>query len=191
MLRSRRRITIAIGYGIFLMVVAGWTALLYQYPPGVIVDNLGVKNGFVVAFLAALLGGLSTFTSAPYTFVILTLGAGGLNPFLLGLVAAAGLVLGDTTSYLLGYYGREVVSGVWQERINRFSAWLVARRYAWVVPLLVFIYASFFPFSNDVVVISFGLARYPFKKLIIPLALGSVVFNTLVALAGAYGMSLF
>lgn len=174
---------------LFLLLLIGWIVLLQYLSPTGVVEAIGVRNGYIVSFVTAFLGGLSIFTSVPYTFVVITLAVGGLNPILLGLSAGAGLILGDITLYLIGYHGRRVFS----ERVqvaffDPFRMWLFKRNHRWAVPLAVFLYGAFIPFSNDIVVISFGLARYPFWKLMIPLGIGSVIFNTWVAFVGAYGV---
>lgn len=178
-------------FGFFLLFLATWSILIYQFPPDAIVERLGVTNGFVIAFIASFLGGLSTFTSVPYTFVVVTLGAGGLHPLALGLVSAFGLFLGDSTSYLLGYYGHHVVPNGLQEELQKVHEWLMNRKRAWVIPIYIFLYGAFFPLSNDFVVISFGLARYPFWRVMIPLALGSIIFNMILAYLGKYGVEYF
>lgn len=178
-------------FGFFLLFLAAWSALIYQFSPIEIVENLGVTNGFAIAFITAFLAGVSTFTSVPYVFVVVTLGAGGLHPFFIGLVSAFGLFLGDSTSYLLGYYGHHVVPNGLQEELQKVHAWLMARKRAWVIPIFIFLYGAFFPLSNDLVVISFGLARYPFWRAMIPLTLGSVVFNIMLAYFGKYGVEYF
>mgnify|MGYP001563716617 CR=1 FL=1 len=180
-----------VAFGFFLLFLAVWSLLLYQFPADEMVKNLGVTNGFAVAFIAGFLGGVSTFTSAPYPLVVITLGAGGLNPFLLGLVAASGLFLGDVTSYFFGYYGHHVVPNGLQTELERFRNWMLGRKRAWMAPVLIFLYGAFFPLSNDIVIISFGLARYPFWRVMLPLGLGSIIFNTILAFLGKYGLEYF
>jgi membrane protein YqaA with SNARE-associated domain len=180
-----------VAFFIFLAFVIAWTIFLFNYTPAEIVELVGVENGFIIAFIAALLGGISTFSSVPYTIIIITLGAGGLSPIGLGLVAALGLFFGDTTSYFLGYSGNGVVPSRLQEKLQRFHTWLVQERFTALLPVFIFLYGALFPFSNDVVAISFGLARYPYWKVMIPLTLGAVVFNTLMAYIGRYGSQLF
>lgn len=165
--------------------------LMYQFPPQEVVEKLGITNGYGSAFIAGFLGGVSTFTSVPYALVVVTLGAAGLNPYGVGLLAAIGLFLGDTTSYVLGYYGHHVVPTGLQIELQRFREWMLRRKRAWMIPIFIFFYGAFFPLSNDVVIISFGLARYPFWRIMIPLGLGSIVFNTLLALGGAYSVGYF
>lgn len=61
----------------------------------------------------------------------------------------------------------------------------------WVVPSALFLYGSLIPFSNDFIVISLGVAHYPFWKVMIPLGLGNITFNIWLAFAGAYASQLF
>lgn len=180
-----------IAFGFFLLFLVTWTVFVSQFSPGEIVENLGVTNGFVVAFIAAFLAGVSTFVSAPYALVVITLGAGGLHPVIIGLVSAFGLFLGDSTSYFLGFYGHHVVPNGLQKELQKVHAWLMEQKRAWTVPIFIFLYGAFFPLSNDFVVISFGLARYPFWRVMIPLALGSVIFNMILAFIGRYGAGYF
>jgi hypothetical protein len=44
--------------------------------------------------------------------------------------------------------------------------------------------------SNDVIVIPAGLVKYPFWKVMLPLALGNLVFNTWLALVAVGGYDL-
>ena len=178
-------------FGFFLLFLVVWTFLIYQFSPNEIVEKLGVRNGYAVAFIAAFLAGISTFTSAPYALVVITLGAGGFSPLFIGLVSAFGLFLGDSTSYLLGYYGHHVVPNGLQEELQKVHAWLMARKRSETIPIFIFLYGALFPLSNDFVVISFGLARYPFWRVMIPLALGSVIFNMMLVYLGRYGVGYF
>jgi membrane protein YqaA with SNARE-associated domain len=180
-----------IAFIFFLLFIATWSILVYQFPPQELVNRLGVTNGYAIAFIAAFLGGVSTFTSVPYAIIVITLGAGGLDPYLLGAVSAVGLFFGDITSYFLGFYGHQVVPTRLQVQLQKVHRWLLNRKYPWTVPMVIFFYGAFFPMSNDFVVISFGLARYPFWRVMIPLGLGSIVFNTLLAFVGQYGITLF
>lgn len=172
--------------GIFLL----WTLIVFQFSPERIVQALGIENGYLIIFLLAMVGGLNMFTGIPYHLVLVTLGAGGLNPFLLGLSTGIGVMMGDSVSYLVGYHGREVLSPRFQALFGRVYTWALTQP-SWRIPLMLFLYGSLIPLSNDVLVIPLGIAHYPYWKLMIPLGLGNIVFNTGAALLGAYGLAEF
>ncbi len=160
---------------VFVLFLLGFASLFYFSSPDSIIAYLGVENAYVVIFILAVIGGLSTFSGVPYHLVLVTLATGGASPVWLGLCAAVGVMLGDATSYFIGYSGREIIPVKIQKWLNSFYAY--GARYPRLMPLAFFVYGSVSPFSNDFIVISAGLAKYPFWKVMLPLALGNVVFN--------------
>ncbi len=162
------------------IAIAG--TLLYITPSG-IVELVGVENGYALIFVFAFVSGLSLFVGVPHQIVLLTLSAGGLNPFLLSSAATIGVMLGESTSYFLGYHGRVLTPS----HSLRMQRWLTAveKRYPKLLPFFFFILGSL-PVSNDVVTIPMGLAHYPFWRLMIPLAMGNLVYNTFIAFFGRF-----
>lgn len=169
---------------VFVCFFIGFSLTFYYASPEQVIAFLGAENGYVIMFLLAMIGGLTTFSGVPYHLVLLTLAAGGLHPLLLGLCAAVGVMLGDTTSYFIGYEGREIIPDKIKNALQRLFAF--GARYPRTLPVFFFLFGALTPLSNDFIVISAGLAKYPFKKVMIPLALGNIVFNVGVAYAGYY-----
>jgi membrane protein YqaA with SNARE-associated domain len=136
---------------------------------------IGLKNAYALIFVLAFLGGMTTFSGIPYHLVLITLATGGLNPLLLGISTAAGVMLGDSTSYYVGYQGSVIIPGALQKilmMIRNFGL-----KHPKILPLFFFLYGSLSPFSNDFIVISMGLSQYPFWRVMVPLGLGNLVFN--------------
>ena len=171
---------------VLLSIFAIWIIFLYNFSPTEIVAFVGVENGYVLAMVLALIGGTSLIFPFPYHIVIFTLAAGGLNPFLLGLFAGTGIFIGDSTSYLIGYTGREIITGRVQKLFKKFYDWMI-KKPKWVLLTSLYLYVSISPLPNDFLVIPLGFARYPYLRIALPLWLGSMTFNTILALAGFYG----
>lgn len=167
-----------------------WTYFLFRSPLTEIVGVFGALNGYAVAFIVAFLAGLSTFISIPYYLIVAVLAAGGLNPILLGITAGIGVMIGDSTSYFLGYRSNSIVPSRLSLVFKKFYEWLLARP-SWLVYLLLFLYGILAPLPNDFVVIPLGAARYPYWRLFIPLGLGNIIFNVAVATLGIYGWHYF
>lgn len=148
-------------------------------PPEEAIEIVGVENSYLVLFLLAFFSGLLAFSGIPYHWVLIAFAVGGLEPWLLGLAAATGVIIGDSTSYLVGYYGHHVVPDKLRGSINRLSSFM--HRHPRLVPAFFFVYGSIAPFSNDLVGITTGVARYPFWRVMLPLGLGNLVFNTTLA----------
>ena len=140
-------------------------------------------------FALAFLGGLTTFSGIPYHAVLLVLASGGLNPLYLGISAASGVMAGDATSYYIGYSGSALVPRRLERILQKFCSVCLARPR--ILPVLFFLYGSLVPFSNDFIVISMGLARYPFWRVMLPLGAGNLVFNISLAYFALYAYDLF
>lgn len=173
----------------FIFMFLAWTFFISQFSPAELVDAIGSRNGYVLSLASAFIGGLSAFIAFPYYLIVLTLGAGGLDPILLGLAAAVGLFLGDSTSYVLGLYGGELLPVKAQKTLLRFTDWVIGKSF-WKASAVLFLYGALAPLPNDLLIIPLGLAQYPYRYLMIPLGLGNLVFTTGIAYAGAYGINL-
>lgn len=152
--------------------------------PEKIIGFVGTSNSYLLMFILAVIGGISTFTGVPYHFILMGLAAGGLNPLLLGFVTAIGVMIGDSTSYLIGKHSSHLLPGKLKKPLEKISLFLL-KRPALVSPTLI-IYGTLSPFSNDFIVISMGLIGYSYFKVILPLTLGNILYNIGLAYLGLY-----
>lgn len=167
-----------------VLFFVGFSLLFYYSSPAAIIGFVGVESSYLLISILALLGGLTTFSGIPYHLILVALAAGGLNPFLLGITTATGVMLGDSTSYYIGYQGATIVSSTLQKNLQRICSFCL--KYPKFFPLFFFLYGSLVPFSNDIITIPMGILRYPFWRVITPLGLGNLFFNTSLALLAAY-----
>ena len=181
--KKEKRVFVAVA---ILAIFFAWAIVLYEIPPTEIVASVGIHNGYLLAFFSAVLGGTSILFPFPYYLGVFTLAAGGLNPFLLAVVAGTGVVIGDSTSYLVGYSGREILTGKTQLIFKRLYEWSL-KKPKWVLTLVLYLYPALSPLPNDFIMIPMGLARFPYFRLIIPMWFGNMTFNLWIALAGIYG----
>ncbi len=147
------------------------------------VQFFGVTNGYIVAFAVAFFASISTLINFPYQLVIFSLASGGLNPFILGVSASGGEILGDSISYLVGYHGHHIMPTKLQNSFKKFTSWCI-KGPSWLTSTVIFLYGAFVPLPNDLIIIPLALGHYPYKKMVIPLVLGNICFNTTVALLG-------
>ncbi|NOS67665.1 MAG: hypothetical protein HOO67_04860 [Candidatus Peribacteraceae bacterium] len=171
-----------------VLLFATWTFLIYQYPPGEIVDFFGTQNGYVATLFLSFIGGISIIVPIPFHLALMTFAAGGLNPVLLGVMATIGQASGDSTSYLLGFSGRKLVSVSHFTSVERFQKWCMGLSY-WKFAGALITYGAISPFSNDWLLIPMGIAHYPYRKVMVPLEIGNLIFNVGAGLLGTYGLA--
>lgn len=173
------------GYALVLVMVLAWSVALYYVTPDVIVSRLG-DHTWPAVFAAGVLGGTSILFPFPYYLVVATAAAGGANPMLVGLSAGLGVMIGETTSYLVGHAGRAVLPAKASEAFALLHRW-VADTHSVRFYGFLFVYGSVMPLPNDVIVVPLGAAGVSYWRVILPLGAGNIVFNTATALLAASG----
>jgi len=169
------------------LVVIGISVFVFLY---VSADDLitfvGIENAFLLMCTVSFLGGLTTFNTVPYYSILILLVGAGLDPLWVGCASAAGVMAGDSVSYVLGRQGARAIPS----RLRIAFSYLYTFAYAhprWF-PLICFIYGSLSPLSNDLITIPAGMARVSYVRVMVPLALGNIVFNIGLAYFALYGL---
>lgn len=171
----------------FLIPIVGMAAIsiiLSQFSPEEIVNAVGTSNAYALMFVLAMIGGISTFTAVPYQLVLMGFAAGGINPLLLGTITALGVMVGDSTSYFIGRQSGNIMPEKMQNNLGKITE-LLLKKPKLITPILI-AYGGFSPFSNDFIVISMGMIRYSYWKVILPLTTGNIFYNVGLAYLGYY-----
>lgn len=152
----------------FLFFIILWVTFV---SPEKVVSLVGVEKGYLLIFIFALFG-VSGFTSAPfYTLLFTFIASGEFNVFLLALVSAPAMTIGDSLFFFLGYKGHGVVGG----RLHRFSSWIEGKP-QWITPLFAYLYSSFFPLPQDVLMVFLGLGKCKFRYIFFAVLFGNITF---------------
>ena len=141
-----------------------------------------LTTGLIITFWVCVVGNLLPFPT-PYTWVVcyssLPFIRGNIYiPFLVGLVASLGCLVGEMGGYLIGRSGAEIVS---EEKINNLKPiqeYLI--NHPNLAPILIF-WAALTPISDDLIVIPLGLIKYSPKKTLFFCWLGKLGFMLIFA----------
>lgn len=160
---------------IFLAVVVLTILFFSVVTPEAVIDQVGIQGGYLILFILALLGVSSVVSASFYTTLVVFAASGEFNPFLMGIVAAPGRVVGDSLFFFLGLHSREISSRFWQKTTNTLAIW-VERFPRWAPMALTFGYTGFTPFPQDFLMIAMGLANIRFRLVFPFLLLGNATF---------------
>ncbi len=177
--RPRTLFTIVLFAG--LVAVSLWITLT---PADTLIGYFGTENIFLFMYLIAFVGSISTFASIPYPLILIGLAAGGVDPLLIGIVSALGVMTADSLTFIVTARGRALLS----DKIRAAAEQLGARVRAHprlLTPGLV-LYGTVAPLSNDFAVITLATMRYSYWRVIPPLAVGNMVYNIGIAYIGVY-----
>lgn len=127
--------------------------------------------------MISFIGSASVIFPVPYTIVIFFLG-GVLDPLFVAISGGLGSALGEFSGYVLGYYGRKIVS---EERRRKMDYML--RIFEKHGPITIFLFALT-PLPDDLLFIPLGVMRYPFFRAFIPALLGKILMTFILAYSG-------
>jgi len=157
-----------------------WTNFLVSIVTGS--QNFVSKWGYLGIFIVSLISSASIILPIPNFILIFTFGS-TLNPFLLALFASIGSTIGETTGYLLGLGGKEILEKKYSRQLKRVKK--MFKKYgsvAWIVIL------GASPLPDDIAGIFCGVIRYDFKKYFIATFIGKLILYLVLAYSGHYSI---
>lgn len=148
------------------------------YGPENIIDSIGVGNSYIVLFLFAVFGGVSFATSFSFFTSFATFYIGGLNFFVLVLIGAVGLSIGDSVFYYLSFKGSDFIeNSSYANKIKLLSDFVNNKVNPKYMFLFVLVYAAFIPLPKDILCIVLGISKYSYFKFISAFFIGNILFN--------------
>lgn len=135
------------------------------------------RTGYLGMLVISIIAGLNLFVPIPAgTFAPVYAAAGFPLPGIIA-VLTIGTTIAGGIGYLIGALGKHVASLKYpkvQERIQTFAC----SHHALILPA-VFLFASFSPLPNEVILIPLALAGIKFRHLLLPLIFGNLIYQTL------------
>jgi len=158
---------------IFLLaLLVLWTAVFSFIHPERLVDELGVNNIYLIVFLLAVFGGLSTVTGTSFFIAVSAFSIGGADPFLLGIFGGIGIFISDTIFFLVAKYGVNKIS-----LENKRAIWIrdkMSKLPNWIIFPVTYVWLGFTPLPNDLLMIILALSCISYKKILPVVFAGSI-----------------
>ncbi len=140
----------------------------------------GLKNyAYLGVFVVSLLSSATVVVPVPGIVVFVPL-LSTLNPVLVGVVGAAGSIIGETTGYAAGYSGRDLATR--GRNYVRVEGWMKKRG-----SLIIFLFAALPVLPLDVAGIVAGALRFPLWKFMLVAGTGKVIKYVALMLLAAWG----
>jgi len=140
------------------------------------------KWGYIGIFLVSLVSSASILLPIPNFILIFTFGS-TLNPFLVALLASAGSTIGETTGYILGLGGKEILEKKYRRQLKRMKK--MFEKYGSIVWIII-LGAS--PLPDDIAGVFCGVIKYDFKKYFIATFIGKFILYLILAYSGHYSI---
>lgn len=164
---------------LFSLIVI-WLSMVYYIGAREIIEAIGLENVYLLIFIIAILSGSSSFVSASFFAIYISIASGLDSYFLLSVFGGLGLSVGDSIFYYLGTRGRKIDGKKWQKMLTKLSSW-VKKQSLFLIYIIIFIYNAFTPLPGDILNISLGLSGINYKKVIPIIILGNIALLYIVA----------
>jgi hypothetical protein len=166
-----------------ILLIALWAVLLIFVSPTEIIENIGVQNAYIIIFLLAVIGGLSTLTGSSFFVTLATFASGGADPFLLGIIGGLGIFISDSIFFFLANQGVKVFDekeSLFRVKILR----LIEKVPQWLLGVFVFIYVGFTPLPNDILMLGLALGKVRYRSVALAILAGSFSIALITAFIG-------
>ncbi len=164
---------------ILFFILAVWFS--YQIKDNDAVQILVQKLGYIGVFVLAFVSGFNVILPIPAMSFLPIFTEAGLHTLAVVAVISFGMTMGDSVGFLLGKFGSEIIErSSWPTWLQKFEAFL--NKYKYGLPVFLFLYASFVPLPNELVVIPAAATGQKWWMILVPVFLGNILLNTLIAL---------
>jgi len=148
-------------------------------------NNVASEWGYFGIFIISLIGNASIIFPLP-TFILTFTFAAILNPWLVGLVSAAGATLGELTGYAVGRGEGRASKKNQKMLLEKTEKWI--GKYGMFPVIILF---ALTPLPDDIIGLIAGFIKYDIKHFLIATFIGKLILYTAVAFAGFYGITMF
>lgn len=143
------------------------------------------KLGFIGIFIVALLGNIALIIQVPYTSTLVPpalAGASFPHMMFLGVVAGIGSGIGETLKYGLA---DKILQQKPDLRSSKLVKWVekFTARHPRLIPPVVVVWTALPIFPDDGIIIPLAMVKYGMRKIFVPLMLGKLAHNLMIALA--------
>ncbi|MFC1594811.1 hypothetical protein ACFL3E_00070 [Patescibacteria group bacterium] len=160
---------------IAIIVFAFWLAL--YVPDNGYIRELVQKYGYFGILIAATISSFNIVVPIPIVSFMPLFTELGFSFWGVVIIIVFGTLIGDSAAYFLGYTGRTLINEKEIKILRKLEHF--RGKYPWAPLPILFLFASFAPFPNEVLLIPLGFMRYKYLPILITLVFGSFVFNIL------------
>jgi membrane protein YqaA with SNARE-associated domain len=173
---------------VFIVVFLSFSYFLFRAVNFVdLFSSLGFFKYIFISILSIF--GSNILTSSFLYPVLFFAKQSGTNLFLLAVLAAIGGTIGDL---LFVYFGKGINEESKKKHFKKIIRFFEKHQDSYYLRLFIFLYAAFFPMSNEFMTLALGYLKYPIKKIWPPLILGNILYYIiLISLGGAVWSLIF
>ena len=162
------------------LILIAWSIFLVFIDLEALAQEIGLHNVYFILFFVAATAGTSFLTSAAFYAVYLSYISTGIDPIILGVIAGVGTTLGDAVYFYFSSKAGDLINAD-ENKVYKKVHGFIFRLPRWGVYLFTYLYASFAPIPNDILIITLGVLKFKFRYIMPLILLGNITLLTLIA----------
>lgn len=164
-----------------VILIVSFSILLTQYVANnenaqLLIQEFGHIGIIIISFLIGV-SGISPVPAGTFTPIFT---ASGIHIITVITLAVVGTMLANLASYYIGRLGHKFTNANYPKIQEKVVALYSEKKK--LIPYFVFMFSGFVPFPDEIYLIPFGVMGVKIKEFIIPLILGTTLFQTATAL---------
>lgn len=162
------------------IIIAGSFALSSHVASDSYAQSLVESYGSLSVFILSFVAGLNLFLPVPAATFVPIFTAGGMSLSSIIILLIAGTMTANLLAFAIGHYGYALTRtqhSQLKEKVLTFY-----REHKEYLPYFIFCFTAFIPLPDEVFLIPLALIGVKLRTIIIPLFLGTIVYQTLAAL---------
>lgn len=136
--------------------------------------------GYLGILIVSIIAGINIIVPIPAAVFVPIFTAAGYPLWAIITTIVVGTVIADSVAYVIGRAGKESVEAHYPKTYERLLH-INEHHHKWILPV-VFLYATFIPIPNEALMVPLALMGFKYRVLIIPFTLGTIIFQTSLAL---------
>jgi membrane protein YqaA with SNARE-associated domain len=179
MLQKHKFLSVLIFIGVIaITLTASWYLTAY------VLHDVGSQEfiqdfGYFGIFIISLVAGLNILVPVPAASFVPVFTAGGISLFSIIALLVAGTMAANFISYATGKFGSKIATSHYPKLQKKLNTLYTKNQT--LLPYFVFGFAAFIPVPDEVYLVPLGIIGVHFTKIIIPLFIGTVLYQTLAA----------
>lgn len=162
------------------IIIAGSFALSTHVASDTYAQSLVESYGSLSVFILSFIAGLNLFLPVPAATFVPVFTAGGMSLVSIIVLLIAGTMTANLLAFAIGHYGHALTRSQHSPLQQRVVAFY--REHQEYLPYFIFCFTAFIPLPDEVFLIPLALIGVKLRAVIVPLFLGTIVYQTLAAL---------
>ena len=175
---TRKISKIVVSLTVLILVAVGAFYLATEAGESEYIRQLVLDYGYIGIFFLSFISGFNLAIPVPAVAFLPLFVASGLNFWISIFLISVGITIADALGFLIGKFSRHIVLED-NKTVQRLEK--IKERYQFAPHIVLFLFASFAPFPNEILVIPMAFLGYRMRILLPIVFFGNLIFNILYA----------